>query len=317
MAPLVIDVMAINDPIVEGVEDYNVSISNAATTTGVAVNIDAANNSVNTEIQDTIDAAGTSLDKANWSITGATSVNEAGTTNYTITIDATLQAGEITEVDLSLINVDTTAGDVTALNTAVTAAVATYNASGQPGSLAWNGTQLTFASDGTGPMGNLVVQIVATADGFLEAAEDYTLMLANPTSTTGSCVALDPSNTVTTTINPSSTAEWSIGVNNSGDEGGAVQYTVSLSQSFGAGESASIDIGLNDVDTNSTDYANFVSQTTAAVTAYSGPGTLAFDGTTLTFTAGADGDAMTDLDILLGLSNDCLLYTSPSPRDRG
>ncbi len=308
MAALMIDLSAINDAVVEGTEQYNVSIANPVTTTGIAVSIDAANNSVDTEIQDTVDAAGTALDKALWSITGATSVDEANTTDYTVTIDAVLQSGETALVDLTLANIDTTAGDITALNTAVNAAVATYNASGQPGSVTWNGTTLTFTSDGTGPMGDLVIQITATSDGFLEAAEDYSLTLTNPTSTTGACLGLDPNSSVTTTINPSTTvAQWSIGVDNQNDEGGAVQYTVSLSETFGAGESATVDIGLNDIDTNSTDYANFVGQVSAAVAGYTGPGTLTFDGTTLTFTANADGDGMTDLVILLGLNNDAIV----------
>ena len=150
MAPLAIDLMAVNDAIVEGTELYNVSIFEPSSTTGVAVNIDDALNAVDTFIQDTIDAAGTSLDKASFSIAGAASVSESGTTDYTITIDATLQSGEDAAVDIVLTNVDTTAGDITAINSAVNAAVATYNASGQPGSVVWDGTTLTFTSDGTG-----------------------------------------------------------------------------------------------------------------------------------------------------------------------
>ena len=171
MNPFQISLMAVNDAIVEGVEDYTVSIANPGSTTGAAVGIDVANDTVTTQIHDTIDAAGTAFDKATWSIAGATSVNESQTTDYTITIDATLQAAEIATVDLSFAAIDTTAGDVTAFNTAVTNAVATYNGSGQPGSLAWDGTTLTFTSDGTGPMGNLIVQIVANALSLIHISE--------------------------------------------------------------------------------------------------------------------------------------------------
>ena len=308
MAPLVIDLMAVNDAIVEGVEQYNVSISGAVSSTGIAVNIDAANNSVDTEIQDTIDAVGTSLDKATFSIAGATSVSEAGTTDYTVTIDATLQAGEVATVDLLLTNIDTTAGDITALNDAVNAAVATYNASGQPGSLSFDGTTLSFASDGTGPMGDLIVQITANADGFLEGAEDYSIGLANATSTTGAFVAIDINDTVTTTIQPDATAaEWSIGIDNAGDEGATVQYLVELTESLGAGDSAAIDLALNDVDTNSADYGDFIVAVNDAIAAYAGPGLIAFDGTTLTFTAVNDGDMMTGLTINLDLVDDALV----------
>ena len=305
MAPLAIDLMAVNDAIVEGTELYNVSILDPSSTTGVAVNIDDALNAVDTFIQDTIDAAGTSLDKASFSIAGAASVSESGTTDYTITIDATLQSGEDAAVDIVLTNVDTTAGDITALNSAVNAAVATYNASGQPGSVVWDGTTLTFTSDGTGPMGDLVVQIQATADGFLEGPEDYSLSLINLSSSTGAEICVDAAmDSVTTTIVPDATAVFSIGVDNAGDEGATVQYTVSLSESLGAGDSAAVDLGLTDVDTNSSDYGDFVAAINAAVAAYAGPGTLTFDGTTLTFTATADGDAMADLVIDLMLTDD-------------
>ena len=308
MAPLVIELLAVNDSIVEGVEQYNVSIGNATSTTGIAVSIDPADFSVDTEIQDTIDAVGTALDKASFSLTGATSVGESQTTDYTITIDATLQAGEDASIDIVLTNGDTTAGDITALDGAVAAAVAAYNSSAQPGSVAWDGTTLTFTSDGTGPMGDLIVQIEATADGFLEGPEDYTLSITNPASTTGAAVCVDAAmSSVTTTIQPDVTAAvWSIGVDNAGDEGATVQYTVSLSEAFGAGESATVDIGLNDVDTNSSDYASFVAAVNAAVAGYAGPGTLTFDGTTLTYTAVADGDLMTDLVIDLMLTDDAI-----------
>ena len=201
---------------------------------------------------------------------------------------------------------DTTAGDITTLNAAVNAAVATYNASGQPGSVTWDGTTLTFTSDGMGPMGDLIVQIQATADGFLEGPEDYSLSLINPSSSTGAEICVDAAmDSVTTTIVPDVTAAvFSIGVDNGDDEGATVQYTVSLSESLGAGDSAAVDLGVNDVDTNSSDYGNFVTAVNAAVAAYAGPGTVAFDGTTLTFTAAADGDAMTDLVIDLMLTDD-------------
>ena len=308
MNPFQISLLAVNDAIVEGPENYTISITNSGSSTGATTAINPAANTITTTIHDTIDAVGTAFDKATFSLTGATSVNEASTTDYTITIDATLQAGENASVEIALANVDTTAGDITALNAAVTAAVTAYNANGQPGSVAWNGTALTFTSDGTGPMGNLVIQIEAIADGFLEGPEDYTLSIFNGSSTSGAEVCVDAlMDSVTTTIEPDATAAiWSIGVDNAGDEGATVQYTVSLSESFGAGESPTVDLALNDGDTNASDYASFVAAVNNAVAAYTGPGTLAFDGTSLTFTAGADGDAMTDLVIDLALTDDAI-----------
>ena len=313
MAPLVISVAAANDAVVEGVETYSVSLAAANSTTGIDVDIDMAQQTVATDIQDTIDAVGTSLDKANWSISGAASVSESLATSYTITMDAALQAGENALIEISLTHIDTTPGDVGDLNAAVTAAVAVYNASGQPGSLAWDGSSLTFTSDGSGPMGDLVVSIQANDDGFLESAEDYTISLANPTSTTGGCIGIDVNDSVTTTIDPAATAaEWSIGIDNVGDEGGFVQYTVSLSEAFGAGESASVDLSVNDIDTTASDYASLATAINAAVAAYSGPGTLAFVGNTLTFTAGADGESMTDLVVDLMLNDDSIVEGSES-----
>ena len=306
MAPLAIDLMAVNDAIVEGTELYNVSIFEPSSTTGVAVNIDDALNAVDTFIQDTIDAAGTSLDKASFSIAGAASVSESGTTDYTITIDATLQSGEDAAVDIVLTNVDTTAGDITALTRQSTRRWQPITPAASRALSLWDGTTLTFTSDGTGPMGDLVVQIQATADGFLEGPEDYSLSLINPSSSTGAEICVDAAmDSVTTTIVPDVTAAvFSIGVDNAGDEGATVQYTVSLSESLGAGDSAAVDLGLTDVDTNSSDYGDFVAAVNAAVAAYAGPGTVTFDGTTLTFTATADGDAMADLVIDLMLTDD-------------
>ena len=167
MAPLVIDVMAINDPIVEGVEDYNVSISNAVTTTGISVGIDAANNLVNTQIQDTIDAAGTALDSANWSITGSPTVGEGANAKYTVGLSGTLQAGETATVQLTVGNIDAIAPDRANFVAAVNTAVANYTG---PGTLAFDGTFLTFTSDGN-PMGDLCVDLTAIDDVLIEGNE--------------------------------------------------------------------------------------------------------------------------------------------------
>ena len=111
-------------------------------------------------------------------------------------------------------------------------------------------------------------------------------------------------------------ALWSVTGTASADEGDDALYTVSLSGNFGAGEDATVDIDLGDIDTSSADYGNFVQAVQDAIDAYTGAGSVAFDQTTgtIAWTAGSDGDTMTDLVISLSLT--CLLYTSPSPRDR-
>ena len=78
---------------------------------------------------------------------------------------------------------------------------------------------------------------------------------------------------------------------------------------FGEGEVATVDVGLTDIDTNSSDYADYVAAIETAVADYSGDGTLAFDAATgtLTFTAGADGDELTPLTFEFGLEDDTLV----------
>ena len=126
----------------------------------------------------------------------------------------------------------------------------------------------------------------------IEGDEDFTVSISNPASTTGANVALGGSVSVTTTIADNDTATWSISGDAAVTEGAIAQYTVALTGTLQAGETATVDLGLSDVDTASSDYANFVAAVDAAV---AGRSDLAFDGTTLTYT--------------------CLLYTSPSPRD--
>ena len=59
-----------------------------------------------------------------------------------------------------------------------------------------------------------------------------------------------------------------------------------LSGTFEDTESASVQLSISDVDTTISDYANFDAAVTAAVAAYVGPGSYAWDGTNLTW----DGD---------------------------
>ena len=130
-----------------------------------------------------------------------------------------------------------------------------------------------------------------------------------------------------------------------GNEGSFTEITVSLTGEYGAGEVLTVDLGLTDIDTNSSDYADIVAAIQSAVD--DNPDVSFNPATgTLTFTSPADGASMTDLTIdlaliddgllegaevfELGLSNPgsstgagvvidpsgaCLLYTSPSPRD--
>ena len=252
---------------------------------------------------------------ADWSISGPTSVDEGGSSTYTVTLDnALLQSGETATVDLAIGDVSTTSSDYADFDAAVTAAVNAYNSGSDPGTVSWDGTTLTFASDGTGAMGDLDIVLAATDDAIVEGPEDYTVSLANPTSTTGETIGLDAANSITTTIDDTQgdggaadgPAEWSITGPTDSDEGSTPQYTVALSGTFGAGEVVTVDLGLTDIDTNSSDYADIVAAITAAAAANPD---VTFDSVngTLTYTSPSDGASMTDLVIDLSLTDDGLI----------
>ena len=186
----------LDDSLVEGPESFTVAALNAAASNGAFA---TASGSVTTTITDN--------DTATWSITqSSATVNEGGTTGYTVHLGGTLQSGEDASIVLSLTNV-TTNPDGSDLATAaqfdaaVTNAVTAYNAGSDPGLLSYDPAtnKLTFTSDGTGAMGNLVINLTAVDDTLMESDESYSVALATPTSTTGSSIALG-ANSVTTTI---------------------------------------------------------------------------------------------------------------------
>ena len=119
------------------------------------------------------------------------------TASYTVSLGGTLQSGEDASIVLSLTNNSTDLNGLdlateAQFDTAVQTAVMTYNAGSDPGSLSYDGAtnKLTFTSDGTGAMGNLVIDLTAVNDTLVEGDETYTVALASPTSTTGSAIAL-------------------------------------------------------------------------------------------------------------------------------
>ena len=67
---------------------------------------------------------------------------------------------------------------------------------------------------------------------------------------------------------------------------------------------------LADVDTTSSDYADFNAAVASAVAAYSGPGSYSLVGSTLTWTATADGQTADPLTISLGASDDATVEAS-------
>ncbi|MGE0414689.1 MAG: Calx-beta domain-containing protein, partial [Verrucomicrobiales bacterium] len=155
---------------------------------------DAVSNTATTTLSVVRDAESTA-----WSISGSSSVIEGSSATYTISLSNAIRAGETASVAIGLTDLDTTGADHDTLNTALVLAVSDYNASPAPGTLAWDGTTLTFTSDGSGVMTPLSVSLGTTDDTTFEGDEDFKIVLSTPGSTTGETVSLNTSS-VTTTI---------------------------------------------------------------------------------------------------------------------
>ena len=131
-------------------------------------------------------------------------------------------------------------------------------------------------------MNSLQFEVNSIDDILVEGNERLNVLLSNASSSTGLSPTISTTqNAVTTTIVDNDVAIWNITGDSSVDEGAAAEYIISFTGTLQFGETATIDIGLDDVDTNSADYANLVTAINAAIV---GRSDLAFDGTTLTFT---------------------------------
>ncbi|MCP4557326.1 MAG: hypothetical protein GY836_18120, partial [Herbaspirillum sp.] len=186
-----------------------------------------------------------------------------------------LQEGETATITIGLTDVDTTSADYASFTDAVDAAVAAYSGAG---TVAFDdGTGVLTYTGGAGgtTLTALVIDLDAVDDNLVEGPEDYTVSLSGAGSGTGASVT--GSGSITTTITDNDTATWSLagsaGVTETGP--GTASYTVSLAGELQEGETATITIGLTDVDTTSADYASFTDAVDAAVAAYSGAGTVA------------------------------------------
>ena len=259
-----------DDAIVEGSEDFTVSIANPGSSTG---------SDVATGGPTTVTTTITDNDVATWSITGDATVAEGADAKYVVNLAGTLQAGETASIELSIGDIGTTPADYANFVAAVNDAVAAYTG---PGTLAFDGTTLTFTSDGN-PMGDLCIELTAVDDTIVEGSEDYTVSIADPGTTTGSGIAISGPTTVVTTITDNDVATWFITGDTSVNEGAAAEYTIGLAGDLQAGEVVAVDVKISDLDTVSSDYGIFNDAIIVAVANYSGPGSVAFDGTTLTF----------------------------------
>ena len=157
-------------------------------------------------------------------------------------------------------------------------------------------------------MGELCISLTTVDDTTVEGSEDFTVSIANPGTSTGSDIATAGPTLVTTTITDNDTATWSITGDATVAEGDDAKYVVNLAGTLQAGETATIELAIGGTQTTSADYASFVAAVNDAIAAYTGPGTLAFDGTTLTFTS--DGSPMGDLCIELTAVDDTIVEGS-------
>ena len=299
MTDVVIDLPLSDDALIEGVEDFSLDLSNPTSGTGLTVTIETAANSVVTTINDTQGSGGAADGPAEWSVTGPGSSDEGASPQYTVALSGAFGAGEDAAVAIDLTDIDTNSSDYANFSAAVQAAVTAYTGDGTVAFDAATGT-ITFTATNDGDeMADLLIDLMITDDALIEGAEDFSIGLASAASSTGGDIAVSATAaTVTTTINDTQgvagiadgPAQWSIVGSVAGDEGDDVAYTVSLTGSFGAGEDATVDIGLTDIDTNSADYSNFEQSVQDAVDAYMGAGSVAFDQSTGTiiWTAGSD-----------------------------
>ena len=163
---------------------------------------------------------------ATFSITGPTTVIDGNNATFVLELSDPLRDGETAFVDLGLTNIDTNAADLGTLNAAVSAAVAAYAG---PGSLTFDGTTLTFTSDGTGAMAPLSIVLPTTPDGVFEGDEDFQISLANPGSSTGEIITIDPAaDDVVTTIIDNTPAPTLMIDDGSAVEGSPIVFDLSL-----------------------------------------------------------------------------------------
>ena len=245
-----IDVATIDDGLIEGSEDVSVTLTGIVSgdpTIAIGGTSNAAINLVDN-------------DAASWTIAGDASVAESANAAYTVSLSGSFQSGEDASVNLGLADVDTTSSDYADFSAAVASAVAAYVG---PGTYAWDGTALTWTATADGQTSaGLAISLGATDDATVEADEDFTISLANPTSATGASIGLGASTAVTTTITDNDTATVSVAATNDGDESGAVsgQFTVTITNP--SSTDTVIDYTLFGTAVNGSDYTSVSGQVT-------------------------------------------------------
>ena len=84
MTDLLINLPLTDDGLIEGPEDFSLNLTNATTSTGAAIEIDAATASITTTINDTQGDGGDPEVAGQWSVTGPSDSDEGSTPQYTV-----------------------------------------------------------------------------------------------------------------------------------------------------------------------------------------------------------------------------------------
>ncbi len=271
--PLVISLGMVDDVAVEGNEDYTISLSSAASATGASVNL-GASTAVTTTITDN--------DAATVSIAATTDGNEAGLVDGVFTVTLSTTSTSDTVIDYTVSGSATSGNDFSPLAGQVT----------------------ILAGDTTA-----TINVPTIDDGFVEGTENVGITLTGIASGDPS-ITIGGVSSASVDLFDNDAASWTISGDATVSEGTAASYAIALSGSFQNGEDASVDLALVDVDTTSSDYADFNAAVASAVAAYSGPGSYSLVGSTLTWTATADGQVADSLTISLGASDDATVEAS-------
>ena len=173
---LVVSLETNDDNLIEGEEDYSISIGNLSSSADPQVSIDTTADDVTTTIEDN--------DTANFTLAqSSSSINEGDAVTFTLTLDgsdsgapgaAAVQAGNTASVDIGLTllgptsfndfdeNTDQSVNESDPLVAAINQGVAAFNsnagvAAGDDGSFGFDGTTITWYGDGTTPTLDIVL----------------------------------------------------------------------------------------------------------------------------------------------------------------
>ena len=302
------NIQIVDDGLVEGPEDFEIV---ELTSIPVALGGEAADADADGDVNPGTIHTIIDNEFAEWSVTQTSTqetdgISEGAIATYTVALSGAFQGGENAIVTISLDDIDTDSDDYSGFLDAITDATgANYTG---PGTLVFDGVDtLTYTADADGDsLASFTFDVAIEDDSLVEGAEDYSIVLSNPTSDTGADIRVDDDadsmptdgeNTVTTTINDNDFAEWNLTQATSPvTEGGTVDYTFSLvgtdqaggTALFQAGETATVDISVTDISTTlGADYPSPVAAINAAVAAWNTANSPANGMLSTSFTGGA------------------------------